>query len=221
MSFILDALRKSEKTRRQNEVPDLQSVHWETPVAPPKRSIWPLVLVLVLTINAAALLWIFKPWVKPSAAPAQPVALKTEVAAPVSWTSGTARTVAVAPVAVPVTSEPAADQTVTVVAAAPAVASVTDVPLPAPVPEPAPLVTQPQKPRVYLVQDLPPSVKSRIPSMHFSLHYFTPDPDARMVRINDRILREGALFDGGLLLEKITANGVVFSAEGYRFSVSK
>ncbi|MEP1584934.1 MAG: hypothetical protein ABJK18_20535, partial [Marinobacter sp.] len=61
MSYILDALRKSETERRQGRIPDLgqqvQLIH-----KPRKKSIPILVWVaLGLVLNAAVLAWIFWP----------------------------------------------------------------------------------------------------------------------------------------------------------------
>ena len=53
MSFILDALKKSEAERRQGEVPSLQNDLGSAP--PRRRSIWPLVLTFALLLNGAVL----------------------------------------------------------------------------------------------------------------------------------------------------------------------
>nr|WP_320048696.1 general secretion pathway protein GspB [uncultured Desulfuromonas sp.] len=96
MSFILEALKKSEKNRQENTTPTLDSQHDTPPSAPQKRAVWPIVLVAVLVINAGILLWLFGPWhsndEKPLASSATPADQKTS----------TAKTAAVQPVA-PVT----------------------------------------------------------------------------------------------------------------------
>jgi general secretion pathway protein B len=55
MSFILDALKKSEAERRQGEVPRLQN----DPFAPPprRRPLWPLLLALALLLNGGVFAW--------------------------------------------------------------------------------------------------------------------------------------------------------------------
>ncbi|MDH4027293.1 MAG: general secretion pathway protein GspB [Nitrospirota bacterium] len=56
MSFILDALKNLEEKRRQESVPDLNTVHFSTPPEEKKRAAWPyIVIVLALLINAGIL----------------------------------------------------------------------------------------------------------------------------------------------------------------------
>ncbi len=62
MSFILEALKKSEKNRQENATPTLDSQHDNASSKTPKRPVWPLVLVVVLILNAGILLWLFGPW---------------------------------------------------------------------------------------------------------------------------------------------------------------
>jgi general secretion pathway protein B len=55
MSFILDALKKSEAERRQGEVPRLQNEPFSPP--PRRRPVWPLLLVLALALNGVVFGW--------------------------------------------------------------------------------------------------------------------------------------------------------------------
>jgi general secretion pathway protein B len=60
MSYILDALKKSDQKRQEGKVPDLQTISEETKIARPKRLLWPLLLTGVLLANAAVIsLWFF------------------------------------------------------------------------------------------------------------------------------------------------------------------
>jgi general secretion pathway protein B len=62
MSYILDALRKSEKERRQGTKPDFLSVQDAIGEESKKRSLMPHLLIISLLINAAVLIWWFNPW---------------------------------------------------------------------------------------------------------------------------------------------------------------
>jgi general secretion pathway protein B len=68
MSFILDALKKSEAERRRGEVPRLQNEPFSPP--PRRRPLWPLLLTLALVLNGAALGW----WLLSREEPPAPVA---------------------------------------------------------------------------------------------------------------------------------------------------
>jgi general secretion pathway protein B len=62
MSYILDALRKSEEERRQRTRPDFLSVHDAIGEESKERSLMPYLLIISLLINAAVLIWWFNPW---------------------------------------------------------------------------------------------------------------------------------------------------------------
>jgi general secretion pathway protein B len=48
-------------------------------------------------------------------------------------------------------------------------------------------------------------------------HIYSANPKDRMVGINDRELREGDSVEPGLVLEQITADGMILTYKGYRF----
>lgn len=52
-----------------------------------------------------------------------------------------------------------------------------------------------------------------------ALHYYTEVPALRLIRINDKNLREGQLVVSGLKVEEITPDGVVFDWRGFRFRI--
>ncbi|HVC30848.1 MAG TPA: hypothetical protein VND24_06650, partial [Steroidobacteraceae bacterium] len=75
MSFILDALKKSESDRQRQSGPSL----FEVKVAPPRRRlpIWAAAIAVLLGINAIVVSWMLL-----RRAPAQPAAASSAVAAP-------------------------------------------------------------------------------------------------------------------------------------------
>jgi general secretion pathway protein B len=54
-----------------------------------------------------------------------------------------------------------------------------------------------------------------------SLHFYAGNPAQRMVRIDDRILREGQTLADDLVLEEITPRGVIFSSSGERVELQR
>lgn len=62
MSYILEALKKSDQERQRGQMPGLQTV--QAPVARPQagRRVWPYVLAAALLLNAAVLAWWLSPW---------------------------------------------------------------------------------------------------------------------------------------------------------------
>jgi general secretion pathway protein B len=73
-------------------------------------------------------------------------------------------------------------------------------------------------PTVISMAELPPSVRQELPAMTISVHAYSDNPAARLVGINNRILREGDSVVTGLKLEQITPDGMIFGYKGYRFS---
>lgn len=54
MSYILDALKKSDKERQKEKVPDLNTVHFESP-AKETKTVWPYYLGVILLVNVVIL----------------------------------------------------------------------------------------------------------------------------------------------------------------------
>ena len=57
MSYILEALKKSERERQRDNVPGILSVHDSTLRETRKRLIWPYMLVAALLLNAGIIIW--------------------------------------------------------------------------------------------------------------------------------------------------------------------
>ncbi len=70
MSYILEALKKSERERRLGQVPSLPTLELDAPPKRTRRAIWAAALLLLLTVNAGVLvyLWLQGRHADPSAA---------------------------------------------------------------------------------------------------------------------------------------------------------
>lgn len=197
MSYILEALKKSEQERHRGRAPDLQALHTAPAQTSHPRRWWPLALALALLLNAGLLL-IWRPWEttrpEPAAVPvastAAPTSAKPAVAPPVLQVQTPA------PQAAPMsinTTPPAAKTS------APAASAL------------------PQENHVLALSDLPPDVRRGIPEMSFAVHLYSTRPTERMVSINGKMMKEGQEITTGLKLEQITSDGMIFSYQGYRF----
>jgi general secretion pathway protein B len=62
MSYILDALRRSEKERQRGTRPDFLTVQDAIEEESKERSLIPYLLIISLLINAAVMVWWFDPW---------------------------------------------------------------------------------------------------------------------------------------------------------------
>lgn len=247
MSYILDALRKSESERQQGRIPDLgqqvQLIH-----RPRKRTVPVAVWIcLGLVLNAAVLALVFWPEqglvgglaatpepaaqaivaVAPEpadtagATPAQDEARKAETTKPGDGEPG-----AMANIEQPLDG---AAQPETTGAQVPAVSAVT--PLQPTIIVPSWKTSAPTSPgaaadsvaagfgeRAPHLVELPMSFQRRIPTLVFNSHLYSSDPTASRIMINDNYLRRGEQFSG-IRVEQITVDGVVLSLDGQRFRV--
>lgn len=250
MSFILDALKKSEAERRQGEVPRLQN----EPLSPPprRRPAWPLLLALALLLNGVVFGW----WLLSREEKPAPVAVADGSRAAGSGPAGSAAEVPAGRVTVPpgetapgidpvsaaaapsqpsaVPSPPVEPEVVEVAVGEPLVPSAAAVPAPAKAvegPAPAPRAESPAaapaRPKTASaapaadayppLSELPGNVRSGLPGLELQLHFFTPEPERRLVRLNGLNLREGDRGGEGLIIVEITPDGVKLAHGGVRF----
>lgn len=229
MSYILDALRKSETERRQGKIPDLgqqvQLIH-----KPRKKTVPAAVWVAVaLIINAIVLAVIFWPGGAPATdesadlsatvpeeatrepvAPVQPQQDGNQTSSPESDTAGTepageAVEEPMDALAESGEAEPRLRPTVIV----PNRTEANSVPA---------LPEQEPTGRVPHLVELPLPFQKSIPDLIFNSHIYSSDPSARRVMINNQYMRTGDSFSG-IRVERITEEGVVLSKNGRQFRV--
>ena len=70
-----------------------------------------------------------------------------------------------------------------------------------------------------LYQDLSAELKNRLPDLTITLHFYTDQPERRLVRINNQLLHEGDRLDEEIRIETITATGVRVNCDGIRFEL--
>jgi general secretion pathway protein B len=213
MSFILDALRKSELERQRQNGPSIA----ELPIARSDRRLpWALVAIgLLLAVNAGVLLYFL---LREDAATAPTIA----AAAPGS----------VAPAMAAAVPAPAPSQIVEMPAVeVPTVEmrqSEEDAPADATLPPPAPdptllpdaAVTYSAGPVEELpppMADLPAQATAGLPELSVDLHIYTSDPAKRAVFINGKRYQRGSVLVEGPRVEEINPEGVVLSYHGRRF----
>ena len=68
--------------------------------------------------------------------------------------------------------------------------------------------------------ELPFSLQQEIPKIRISVHVYNVEKAARKVRINGGLFLEGQSVETGLVVEEITAHGVIFDYEGTLFKIS-
>ncbi len=239
MSYILEALKKSEKERQLDEIPDLQADHSLPPSKREERKspVWRTPKVVISgAACVAALLW----W-KLSAEPPVSVAetpLKTIPAASVPEIppQKVSQVVEKADAVLPVVNEQPVKKNSQAVAhsekpSSPSVATVgrkkivsrpTAVLTSAPIPARKIDSSPPEKAEFSLpplMEDLPVAIRAGIPDLTFAGHVYSEVAAKRLIIINNRIVREGDLISNGLSLKQIDPDGVVLQYERSVFRV--
>ena len=231
MSYILDALKKSEQKRRHGTVPDLLTVQDISTARSRRRSVWSSLLVAALAVNAGLLLWWLHPWRQ-----AKPVmTAQATVRREIFQVHGAPAPAAVPPPAVQAApQQPRSDSQVR---------EEMKTPLRRTEPacdrkKPRKTEAQEQSPsqgyppgtgtppakkagpnkKMPDMSELPPAMQQELASLTISGHFYSARPDQRLVSVNGKLMREGQTTGTGLKLERITPDGVVFSYQGYRFS---
>ncbi|MEH6355478.1 MAG: general secretion pathway protein GspB [Marinobacter sp.] len=228
MSYILDALRKSESERHQGKVPDLGRQLQFIP-RPAKRH-WPVQALLAagLLLNAGVLVYVL--WPDQGVAVVNTSVPEQALAAP-----------AITPVTIPVTTpapatvivEPVLPGSLQSAFQSPTVIVPSDYGnsgtldgnrnsqgwdeigglAPAGAKAPAGSIDGVRVPHLV---ELPLSFQRSVPDLTVNSHIFASVPQARRVMINNQNLRPGDSFQG-LRVEEITEDGVVLSRQGQQF----
>ena len=201
MSFILDALRKSENERQQQSQAEFAGVPTGGRESSSPKWLW--VVGILLAINIAVLAGLLmRPDVSPpaQATPAVEPAAQTET--PVETTFSDRVAAAQREIPEQIVSEPTTE------------------PEPAAV-EPV-VVTQDRSAidtsRVYpTMQEVIVSGRVSLPVLHLDIHVFSDIPADRFVFINMSKYREGSRIAEGPLIDEITPDGAVLVHQGVTF----
>ena len=228
MSFILDALRKSDAERQRAATPGLADVRYATPRS--HRNLWLPILAVVLGINVVfmGLQW----WKHTPAAPGQgappaagpvtqPPTDSAAVPAPASNIRSLARETEFGePQLEPAPAGQLPDVPVVTEAAESAARIAPPIATPA---NPAPNNTPRILPNNALpsVEEIIGSGTVKIPMLNLDLHVYSERAAGRFVVINSRKYKEGSQLTEGPTVESITADGVILASQGRRFTLSR
>ena len=241
MSYILDALRKSDQQRQRGLPPTLLASQ-AAGVEPRRRIPMSYLLLTAALVGAGIVVGSLRPWQAEQAT-------KTPAANPLESASHASpeparprvaqRTVPDAPspkVKPPipssaVLSDVAATKKEIPAATKPRAETRTPNPPRPAVPVAPPRIAKaaPEKPRstspapipkqkkLLTMAELPLSIRQEMPTLSISVHAYSHEPKDRLVGINDRVFHEGEDLAPGLRLEEITPNGMILRYKGYRF----
>ncbi len=197
MSFILEALKKSENKHRNKNGGEPRTIHEPVPRNSSKFRPGLVLMLILLMMGTALLFWFLGSWQKTPSVATKDVSSE-HVAMKKTAEIVTDSAPAIAPTSRKTQTSPVE------------VKRQPDATDPLPVPR--------NEKKVYRFGELPMSVQKRIPTLNMSLHaYNRADASSSMVQLNDKIMHEGDAVTDRIRLESISADGAILSYDGYRF----
>jgi general secretion pathway protein B len=254
MSYILDALKKSEKERRRGTVPDLLTVQGPSLKKPERHYLWIYIAMAVLLVNAGMFIWWNATWkTKKTDGGAETTAFQQSIPAvkeaPLPQEgindkagaegagdnniSGQQKTAVKPPDAIHDSREaqtmPSSEPYVRNTPPPAVMPALNDIPpdaVPAPSPEQAADEQKAEdirasfdKGKIYALNELPLSIRQKLPDFNITASIYSDDPGLRMVRINGQMMHEGQDLTPDIKIEEIVQNGVVLNFRKFRFLV--
>lgn len=208
MSYILDALKKSEKMRQQGDVPDLQTVHMSV-LDEEKSNRGLYFIIMFLLVSIAFLIGVYQPW----RAAEQPTKKMASEAEPVA----AAKQKIITENKIQLEDKPKPIKTEAVDAKPLAEPVIESVPLKSVPPKSEQAISQQAIREVPRLSELSPIVQQAIPNMIFAGHVYSSSAAQRSIIINGYPMSEGDVVVDGLSVKQITRDGVIFDYQGQLF----
>jgi len=214
MSFILDALKKSEAERKRQDTPGIASIP-ESRAA--KRSPrWTWVIAALLLVNFAVLVGLMlepdktppatsaatPPEVKPGASDVAPAAASfSEIVREAKRSVPEVRNTEIETAPSQAATSPSAETTARVPPAAPAVAA----------------TSMPRVEALSTFDQLRAEGLLQLPDLHLDIHVYSTTPADRFVFVNMSKYKEGGTLAEGPTVREIAPDGVILEYRGRRF----
>jgi len=226
VSYILDALRKSDQLRRRNAAPTL--LLEPAPALPPRQAaLFAYGLLALVLLGAGIAIGWLRPWQSEPELPAPSASsarLPEPHPAPQTVTAPTPTPAPALQRPAPAATGPASASAAPLVPPHTPLKAVKKTAVPAPVPvakqapsaSSSPVAAAPAA-VVMMMAELPLAIQQELPPMSISVHAYSGKAADRLVGINGRLLHEGDSVAPGLALEQITPDGMIFSYKGYTF----
>jgi general secretion pathway protein B len=223
MSFILDALKKSEIERQRQSVPGLMDTNLR-----PRRSrlpTWAIALGVLLAVNLLVLTVVLWRRAAPAAPTPQPAAVSSAPSAdapppeakhfsPLDAAPVYAPEIPVSPADNPAPAEPSTARAGSAGSQGGVAAHSAR--------HPDPVLTDPDADAAS--EEVLPSISEisltgaqALPELHLDVHVYSTQPSERFVYINMRKYHQGSTLQEGPTVERIRRDGVVLSYQGLRF----
>lgn len=238
MSYILEALRKSEKERKQDETSVLQTIHAPRRVGPAGKDIflskplrWILILLTLFVSTMGIMIWQGKlPIIQPEQQHTDTFERQTPAPLPDNPATNNSLSERQTTERLQQKKTRFPSQTESKLPPRETTGQEPDISRTIIIQEPSPLtLTQGKDDEItdidrkvsdiHASTELPPSVQADIQRLKFAGHVYSEDRTRRMIMINNKILREGDGIDADFRLHEITRNGVILLYGTKRFRI--
>ena len=201
MSYILDALKKADHERRQGSVPSLENSS-PAPAQQPQHN-RNMIFVLAFALLMVVIVW-FKPWQEEGSIEHMNLSSQATQTKTMSTQSEPVRSGA-----------DKSRQPIDTLSAQVTLDEMSEKPVLEAVSTPQQSVSDTGA--IPRLMTLPAQTRNSLPAIQISGHIYDPTPANRMVIINGQVEREGHFVSDGLILEKITEDGIVLNYSGTLF----
>ncbi|MDX8393364.1 MAG: general secretion pathway protein GspB [Mariprofundales bacterium] len=196
MSYILDALKKSERDRQQGNAPDVYSQHAE-PIEQRSPWFWLLLLAIIIILLIVIGMWVFDEPKETNAVINIPKIDKPIVSnSPVASYPTTTKNIKPIMPRAPFRDQPASNKQ-----------------------RSDNVAKHVSNDGVLNIHQLPESERKYIPAIKISAHLYSSKAGKGMVMVNGQSLHIGDTLPSGLMLESISKKHVVFSYKDSQFSI--
>jgi len=199
MSYILDALKKSEQERGNGNIPGVQTVHSSSLNYNNKKTYWPYILIAAVLLNLVAIIYFV--FDKENQTTVEAIVTTDQTSTENISTPAT-------------TTEQVQEENKQTVRAAVAEKTIT----PNTVDTSSEQQTAPAASKKFtsnntIVEfyDLPEHIKQQIPKVVISAHVYSTNPAQRSIVINNNFMEEGEYVLDDMVLYEITRDGAIFS----------
>jgi len=221
MSYILDALKKSEQQRGNGKIPDVQTVHSSSlNYRDEKKPYWPYFLIAAILLNLIAILY----FIFNKESDSDTITSQVNDAITVVETESVKKKVTAQKLSpkkeinYPEATSEKLDTNNSQVRPKPE--KITPVVTNNEAKEknqPIEVTENISRENIIEYHDLPESLNRQIPTITISAHVYSSNPLQRSIVINNNLLEEGDYVLDNLILQEITVDGAIFEYDGTRF----
>lgn len=223
MSYILDALKKSEQQRGHGTTPGIQTVHSSSlNYRHEKRAIWPYILILAVTLNLLAIVYFIT--VKNTSTETQVTVTENLVIDIADDAPASSMQKSASPTLTTI-NNPVTQALIISDKSVVKNAETQPVITPAPAKENINKTQQLmahdniERPEKYVMDyhELPDSIRQQLPAIIISAHVYSSNHLQRSIVINNNFMEEGEYVLDDLILYEITPDGAIFDYKNTRF----